>query len=268
MEEIILMENQYINSIPGKGEDAITLFGEIGKRFIIQDNIFDFRNVNKKDQDEIVSFVGGVDGIIRRCIFINGIKTLLLGNGDEEWDELDRMYGNWIMEDCIMLNCGRRNAEAQKTKGKMKRCWIHNFGHKDAFDVRTFSAWAHRGGELTLEDCVFTQDSFFISGLLNTIIDIGNHIGNAINERDLRLSNLLRPGVCRAVTASNGGKIKKAERCFTNKSWLYIENHKNPMEFYDARILIHDLVAKLPDIKSKLNIDLINIFDKATIKCK
>lgn len=56
----------------------------------------------------------------------------------------------------------------------MTNCWIHGYGKY--FDTRAFGAWAHRGGKILAEDCLFTQSGNILSlGVKNTVVEQSLH---------------------------------------------------------------------------------------------
>lgn len=204
-------------------EDGATAQGP-GRVTVISDRVFDFRDYPTAKQDEVISGVNGAIVRMQRCVILGGIKAVLAGNGNHPGH--DMRFGHWEMEDCIIMGAGRRCPEVQDfVELTMRRCWIHNWGR--AFDVRAFGGWAHRGGRLAAEDCLFTQGGgIFSLGLRTTIADIFAHIGQAWNDEGL--SGLLRartylPGVCRGLTSSTGG-LALGTRCYRNKRWILLEN--------------------------------------------
>lgn len=204
-------------------EDGATARGP-GRVTLISDRVFDFRDYPAAKQDEVISGVDGAIVRLQRCVILGGIKAVLAGNGDHPGN--DMRFGHWEMEDCFIMGSGRRCPEAQDfVELTMRRCWIHNWGR--AFDVRAFGGWAHRGGRIAAERCLFTQSGgIFSLGLRTTIADIFAHIGQAWNDDGP--SGLLRwqtylPGVCRGLTANTGG-LALATKCYRNKGWIRVEN--------------------------------------------
>ena len=129
----------------------------------------------------------------------------------------------------------------------MKNCKIENWSHKDYFTVRGFGAWAHNGGSIYAENCLFIQKSFFQSGILNFFKDIISHIGQAINDRNFNILDYIIPGVCRGLTQSCGGDVK-AENCYKNKWWIRLQNCKGYMSKREAE----ELNEKLTEMENNM----------------
>ena len=241
-------------------EDVITAKGP-DRLTVISDKVFDLRQCPAAVQDEIIAGVDGARVKLSRCLILGGIKPLFAGNGDHPGN--DMLYAQWEIEDCVILGGGRRCAEAQDfAQVIMRRCWVHDWGQ--TFDVRAFGAWAHRGGRIVAEDCLFTQSGgLFSLGLLNFIKDFGNHIGQSVN--DYGLSALLRartymPGVCRGLTADTGG-IALATRCYRNRPWIKLENC-DPFIFRQDAIAIAERIdaAMPPQAYERLGMSVLELF--------
>lgn len=234
---------EYGPAVPG--EDVITAKGP-DRLTVISDKVFDLRQCPHADQDEIITGVDGARVHLSRCLILGGIKALLAGNGDHPGN--DARYARWDLEDCVIMDAGRRCPEVQDcVELTMRRCWVHDWGR--AFDVRAFGAWAHRGGRLVAEDCLFTQSGgIFSLGLRTTIADIFAHIGQAWNDEGL--PGLLRwqtylPGVCRGLTSSTGGLVL-ATRCFRNRPWIRIDNCDPFISRRDAIVIAEHIDAAMP----------------------
>lgn len=242
------------------GDDAITAYGP-GRVTVIQQCVFDFRTCPVDQQDEIIDGVRGAVVRLQGCVILGGIKAMLAGNGDNPGNDV--RYANWELENCVIMGSGRRCPEAQDgTAVTMRRCWIHNWGR--AFDVRAFGAWAHRGALITAEDCLFTQSSFWGLGLRNTLADLGNHIGQAVNDDGL--AALLRPrtylpGVCRGLTASTGGQTL-ATRCYRNKNWIRLDGCNAYIDREQARAVVATIANACPDTAPYLGRGLTGYFDE------
>lgn len=255
-----VIRNQTFTTATDAGADAITCFGP--GVTLIEDCVIDFTRLPQNEQDEGISGVNGAKVTMRRCVFINCRKALLAGNGDHA--EADAQGAQWLIEDCILIGCGRRCPEAQDgARVTMRRCWLHDWGR--AFDVRAFGAWAHRGGRIVAEDCLFTQSGGILSlGLRNSLVDVSNHIGQAVN--DYGLSALLRlrtylPGVCRGLTADTGG-LTLATRCYRNRPWIRIDNCDPYMDRDDARIIVQRIDAAMPSAAREIiGQGLVGLFD-------
>ena len=258
---IEIIENKIFTTINKPGDDAITVFGPRAPELVpkvykgwntpinapdktrIKKCIINFSDVPSKNQDEAISGVCGANVEVFDSVIIGSIKALLCGNGD--FTEEDKRNGEWRIDKCFMLNCGRRLPEVQSTKVTMTDSWIHNFGA--AFDVRTFAAWVHSGGELTIKNCIFTQSSFFHSGIINFFKDMGNHIGEAFNELktgETKLRDFVLMGACRGATSTKSG-ILNVDNCYKNKSWIFLENCKNYMSKQKAITIVKEIENSL-----------------------
>ncbi|WP_022655542.1 hypothetical protein [uncultured Desulfovibrio sp.] len=244
--------------------DGLTVFGPRGDA-IIRDRIFDFRAVPHDEQDEVLSGVDGGVVTMERCVILGGIKAILAGNGDHPGN--DMRYADWSLEDCVIIGAGRRCPEAQDgAYVTMRRCWIHDWGQ--TFDVRAFGAWAHRGGKIIAEDCLFTQSGGLLGfGLRNSLTDIGNHIGQAVNDHGLRAVFWPRtwlPGICRGLTADTGGLVL-ATRCYRNRGWIRIDGCNSYLSRVEAHAIVQNIEAVCPDVRGRLGgVSLAELFCAVT----
>ena len=243
--------------------DGIVASGP-GHVTIISDKVFDWRDVPTSQQDEVISGVDGANVRLQRCVILGGIKAILAGNGDHPGN--DMRFGHWEMEDCVIMGAGRRCPEAQDgTTVTMRRCWVHDWG--STFAVRSFGAWAHRGGKIIAEDCLFTQSSGLLGfGLLNTFIDLANHVGQSVN--DYGLGALFRPrtympGICRALTADTGGQVI-ATRCYRNRRWISIDGCDPLIGRDKARAIVAHIETACADMRPFLGTTLTDFFDTIT----
>lgn len=250
---------EYGPAVPG--EDVITAKGP-DRLTVISDKVFDLRQCPHADQDEIITGVDGARVHVSRCLILGGIKPLFAGNGDHPGS--DMLYARWEIEDCVIIGGGRRCAEAQDfAQVIMRRCWVHDWGR--AFDVRAFGAWAHRGGRIVAEDCLFTQSGgLFPLGLADSLRDIFNHIGQAVNDNGLVAllhPRTYLPGVCRGLTADTGGLVL-ATRCYRNKPWIRIDNCDPYANRVDARGIVERINAGMPcAAHEKLGQSVVELFD-------
>ena len=238
-----VIRNQTFTTAADVGADAITCFGP--GVTLIEDCVIDFTALPKNAQDEGISGVNGAKVTMRRCVPINCRKAILAGNGDHP--DADAQGAEWLIEDCILIGCGRRCPEAQDgARVTMRRCWMHNWGR--AFDVRAFGAWAHRGGKILAEDCLFTQSGGLLSlGVKNTAVDLGHHIGQAVNDEGLKAllwPKTYRPGVARGLTQDNEGTVLSS-RCYKNKPWICVGNCSSFMKKDEARRIVQQLEKSL-----------------------
>lgn len=241
-------------------EDGATARGP-GRVTIISDRVFDFRDYPTARQDEVISGVDGASVRLQRCVILGGIKAVLAGNGDHPGN--DMRFGHWEMEDCVIMGAGRRCPEAQDfVELTMRRCWIHNWGR--AFDVRAFGGWAHRGGRIAAEHCLFTQSGGIWSlGLRTTLRDIIAHVGQAWNDDGpgglLRWQTYL-PGVCRGLMGNTGG-LAIATKCYRNRRWIRVENCNEFLSSAAAREVVSGIDALMPAAARPRLGSLVDMFD-------
>lgn len=261
--------NQIIGGVrtgPAKPkEDGLTVYGSDLQPTEVRQRVYDFRGCPKADQDEVLSGVDGADVRLSGVVILGGIKAILAGNGDHPGNDV--RAARWLLEDCVIIGAGRRCPEAQDgATVTMRRCWVHDFGQ--TFDVRAFGGWAHRGARITAEDCLFTQSDLWPWGLdvLTAISDLGNHIGQAVNDNGL--AALLRPrtympGPCRGLTADTGGLVL-ATRCYRNRRWIKIDGCNRYIDRAAARQVVAQIESVCPDTTPFLGQQLTGFFDVAT----
>lgn len=241
-------------------DDGYTCYGP--DPVLMRHCTYDWRSCPKEDQDEAVSGVDGAVLTLSGVVILGSIKAILAGNGDHPINDVQNAH--WHLQNCFIMEAGRRCPEAQDgTTVTMRNCWVHNWGA--AFDVRAFGAWAHRGSRIIAEDCLFTQSGgLFSLGVLNTLRDVGNHIGQAVN--DSGLSALLKPrtympGVCRGLTADTGGLVL-ATRCYRNKPWIVLDNCDSYLDRDAAQCVVQEINAAIPDFaRGRLGMDLVQLFN-------
>lgn len=229
----------------------------------VRQRVYDWRACPKSTQDEVISGVDGAVVWLSGVVILGGIKALLAGNGDHP---INDSQANWVISDCVLIGSGRRCPEVQDgVQVTMRRCWVHDWG--GTFDVRGFGGWAHRGGRIIAEDCLFTQSSGLLGfGLLNTFIDLANHVGQSVN--DYGLGALFRPrtympGICRALTADTGGQVI-ATRCYRNRRWISIDGCDPLIGRDKARAIVAHIEAACADMRPFLGTTLTNFFDTIT----
>ena len=188
----------------------------------------------------------GSSAVFRRCIIRGAGKLVLCGSGDAAKAAMERGKVA-IFEDCILEDFGRRGPEAQSGMRVMLRgCLIRNWGALERFDVRSFAAWAHHGGDIEAVDCVFDQSRAW-RGWHIMVRDWLAHLGQAWNDEGLR--GLLRPanwlpGVCRGLVATAGGQVR-AENCHATRWWIRLEGHRGP---HMSRSQAQALMARLENM--------------------
>lgn len=237
-----IIEEQYITAPLSRGRDGITVYGSDGP-VIIRNCTVDLGRCPLDKLDEGISGVDGARAVIRRTRVTRVGKAILWGNGDYPATDPD---AELVLEDCIIRDVGRRAPEAQDgVRVIMRRCVIRNWGIGSRFTVRSFGAWAHDGASIRAEDCVFWQDRFWQSGLWGFVVDLANWIGWCWQRRDWNLLHWFLPGVCRGLTASQGGKVS-ARRCYANHWWIRLQGHRGPrMSKREALALMAELESRL-----------------------
>lgn len=247
-------------------DDGLTVYGSSQQPTEVRQRVYDFQRYPKADQDEVLS---GVDGAVVRLsgvVILGGIKAILAGNGDHPGKDV--RYARWLLEDCVIIGAGRRCPEAQDgATVTMRRCWVHDWGR--TFNVRSFGGWAHRGARIIAEDCLFTQSDLWPWGLdmLTAIKDVGNHIGQAVNDHGLTAllhPRTYLPGPCRGLTADTGGLVL-ATHCYRNRRWIKIDGCNYYIDRAAARQLVAQIEAVCPDMTPYLGQRLTGFFDIATI---
>lgn len=239
---IRIIEDQYITAPTGAGGDGITVYGSDGL-VVIRNCTVDLGRWPLDKLDEGISGVDGARAVIRRTRVTRVGKAILWGNGDYPDTDPD---AELVLEDCIIRDVGRRAPEAQDgVRVIMRRCVIRNWGIGSRFTVRSFGAWAHDGASIRAEDCVFWQDRFWQAGLRGLVADLANWIGWCWQRRDWNLLHWFLPGVCRGLTASQGGKVS-ARRCYANHWWIRLQGHQGArMEKREALALMAELEGRL-----------------------
>lgn len=112
-----------------------------------------------------------------------------------------------------------------------------------------------------------TQSSGLLGfGLLNTFIDLANHVGQSVN--DYGLGALFRPrtylpGICRALTADTGGQVI-ATRCYRNRRWIFIDGCDPLIGRDKARAIVAHIEAACADMRPFLGTTLTDFFDTIT----
>ena len=159
-----------------------------------------------------------------------------------------------IFEGCILEDFGRRGPEVQSGMRVILRdCLIRNWGAPGRFDVRAFGAWAHHGGHIDAEACVFVQPCFW-RGWRVMVGDWLAHLGQAWNDEGLhgvlRLANWL-PGVCRGLVATAGGHVR-TRHCYATPWWIRLEARHGDMSQEDAVEMVRRLEAMRQDMERRL----------------
>lgn len=260
MKNDILVDSDVIKGPSFPCEDGITVNGP-SKMTAIR-SVFDFRDTSKEIQDEVISGVKGAEVLLEGCVILGGIKALLCGNSDHPCT--DFQSARWELNNCVIIGAGRRCPEAQDgTKVFMRNCWVHNWGR--AFDIRSFGAWAHRGGVIIAEDCLFTQSGgIFSLGLITTIRDCLAHVGQV--WKDYGPLSVLSPrswipGICRGLTADTGGLVL-ASRYYKNHWWIRLENAEYPMDRKKVISIVSEIEKACPDMTEYLGMGISAYFEQ------
>lgn len=237
-----IIEDQYITAPISAGGDGITVYGSDGP-VLIRRCVVDLGSWPLERLDEGLSGVDGARAVVRETRVARVGKGVLWGNGD--YPETDPS-AELVLEDCIVRDIGRRAPEAQDgVRVLMRRCVIRNWGVRSRFTVRGFAAWAHDGASIQAEECVFWQDRFLQAGLRGLVVDLANWIGWCFNRRDWNPLHWLLPGVCRGLTASQGGTVSAAH-CYKNRWWIRLSGHEGPrMDKKKALALMAELEGRL-----------------------
>lgn len=224
--------------------DGILIRGSDGNSDVIH-TLVDFSGLPTKAPalDEAASFVDYPVVYVERCRFVGAGKLCLCGSGDNV------PQGGYVQfHECIFENFGRRGPEVQDgIIVELSNCLIRNWGIPDRMDTRNFAAWAHDGGEIIAQDCVFWQDTIW-HGVQHFVKDIANWIGYSWKRKSWNILEYLTMGTLRALTKSQNGEIL-AKRCYKNKLSLWIQGHEGPyMSKKDALALIEYLEKVCPTV--------------------
>lgn len=246
-----IISGKIIDKPSTDGGDGLVLCGP-DKEYLVDNCVFDFSKTPKSEQDELLSFVEGASGKVENCVFMNGIKALLIGNGDHPALDAGKVVE---LTNCAFLNIGRRCPEAQDGAiVRMKNCWIHNWG--GTFNVRAFGSWAHRGAQIYAENCIFTQSCS--PSLKERLSDVGNHIGEVWNDKG---GAIFASGFNRAFTAGKDG-VAISTRCFRNNRRVLIENCPEYLSTEKAREVISGIQASCLTAKSYLQKSILDLFNE------
>lgn len=231
LQDVQLYENLIIvqpGQISSEGH-GIEIYGSghekaLAKKTVIRNCIIDFSNIPHYKQDEALVGIYGAQVTVEDSVVIGSIKAMLCGNGD--YPSIDRELGEWNLNRVLFLGCGRRCPEAQDgVRVTMNHCIVENWG--EAFDVRAFGAWAHSGASIVAKNCVFAQRTPIFSSVGRFLVDIGNHFGEAWNDRPSPFIDYVLPGTMRGAVESANGTIQ-LESCYSTSSFTRLQNHKNP----------------------------------------
>ena len=221
------MPNKTLVTQPNVNGDGIAC--EETSHFI-EDVVVDFSSLPLDSIDECCSVTRGGSAVFINCTFTGAEKICLIGSGDE--DQREREEGKKAyFRNCVFAGGSRRMPEVQSgMECYLLNCTIANWCSPsrqptDPSRARGFGAWAHDGGKIYAVGCHFTQESFW-KGFRTMVSDLLGHIGNAVNESGILAlfkPKTWLPGVCRGLTATDGGYVE-AIACTKNRWWIRIEN--------------------------------------------
>ena len=245
-----IIENKYITQ-PTDGGDGISLYD--GQHWIIQNCVVDLSDCDLDDIDEALGITYGSSANVKNCVFRGAGKLILCGCGDKDKIHLEEGK-EVVFENCIFENFGRRGPEVQDGMNiTLRNCLIRNWGDPDRFDTRNFAAWAHHGGSIVCENCIFWQDTKERPTWQN-IKDKANHIGQAVNYAGVKAlfeKKTYIPGVERGLIQTNDGAVY-AKNVYRNKSWIYLDNVESYMPVDEALSRIEQLEAMKDKLYKKL----------------
>lgn len=205
--------------------------------YLISHCYIDNSNVKPDMADEAISVVWGANATIKNCYIKNWGKAILLGSGDEPRAMTEKM--TVTIENCVFDGNSRRHPYVQGgITVNMKNCVIKNWGkyfHRKSGGIRVENATLH------IEDCVFIQDRFMQSSLLNFFKDCFFQV-----ETFKDLPNVFRPGPTRGLYTVGNSNVNMSN-CYTNKWWISLGGYnKNPMsqELADAKML--EIMSNVP----------------------
>lgn len=233
-----LLENLRIYAPPDDKQDALGLWHDVPMHFIVRNTVIDLSAQALNTLDEAVSITWGSSAEFENCLFRGAGKLVLLGSGDVDKRHLEE--GKTVtFRSCIFEKCGRRAPEVQcGMVAHMENCLIKDWGVCDRFDVRAFAGWAHDGGKLYADHCIFQQESTS-RGLWYGVVDLMNHIGQAVNDDGLSALSKLS-------TYTNGRKRAlmgnvEATNCYWYPDDLVVENAASDLSEDDGLILALEL---------------------------
>ena len=171
------------------------------RHYTITDTIIDLMNTPLDQLDEALSVTWGAPATFRRCLFRGTGKLVLIGSGDKDKAEIERgKYATF--EECVFMDFGRRGIEVQAPmSARVGRCVFMGWGDPRRFDVRNFATWTHGLTLTSVSNSIYWQASTR-RPLRQTVVDVANHIGQAVNDKGVKalfLPRTYRRGVLRAV---------------------------------------------------------------------
>lgn len=246
------ISNKHITKPLSAGADGLGLCD--GQEFHLHDCYIDLSCQDLDKIDEALGITWGSHGLVERCVIRGAGKLILCGCGDD--DKVALETGKTVtFADCILEHGGRRFPEVQDgMEVTLRNCLVQNWGQPDRFDTRSFGAWAHNGGWIRAENCVFRQDTTSMGFRLWLADKIG-HVGQAINEDGIKAlfsAKTYIAGPRRALTAGHDGYVQ-AMNCWWDDD-LVVENDSGYMTDKEAASLIAKLEQMRAGLKLKLGI--------------
>lgn len=218
---------------------------ERNDKYFVDHCYFDNTGVDPKLADEALSVIWGGKARIQNCYFKNWGKAMIIGNGDDPIDIAKDIYVE--IENCVFDGCSRRNPYIRGATVHMKNCLIKNWGH--TFFDKSFGVRVDREGSLYISDCVFIQDHFIHTNLLNFFKDC---YGQIMDKS--QLLNIFKPGCTRGLFTESYGSIIFIDSIYKNRWWISIENSSkdnHPLDKYDANKIIADILDSVPNSKKE-----------------
>lgn len=245
-----ILENLRIYSPPGPKQDALGLWvGGGGLHFKVKNSVIDLSGCDLDTLDEAVSITWGSSAEFENCLIRGAGKLVLCGSGDEHMRSAEQ--GKAVsFRHCLLEDFSRRGPEVQSGMiVHLDECLIRNWGIRGRFDVRGFAGWAHDGGQIYANRCVFMQDSL-ARGCTTAIKDTIGHVGQAVNENgiwQLFKSRTWLSGRRRALTAGPGGEVS-ASSCGVSSERLVLDDSTASLELPDTLFLI----GRMNNLRSSL----------------
>lgn len=167
--------------------------------------------------DESASIVNGVDVIFVDCVFTDNGKGFLQGSGDTNLLDLCKGQRS-LFYHCYFKNNSRRCPYINAGQCYILNCVVENWGISSTFHEKSFGIRAGKYAQVTVANTAFFQED------LRTCLRRGTFLKDTFGQYFLPF---IGPGFRRAAFADMGGSIQ-CTNCYTNRNWLYLENHYGP----------------------------------------
>lgn len=248
------IENALICSTPYiEGQDPPDALGLSKQNYWdIHRCIVDLTNWPMDKEDEAVGITWGASATFVNCVIRGAAKNILCGCGDDEKVPVEK--GKRVTFDhCIIEDFCRRGPEVQDgMECIMRHCLIRNWGRNAKFDTRAFGGWAHKGGTIYAEDCIFINDNS--PTFSNNLRDHWHHFWQCMKERGLLglfHRDAYMSGYRRALTKGPDGSIS-AYNCYAGDG-LVIDGHVGA---YMTEARRNELFSQLCKLREELGIEL------------